>query len=64
MSDTLIKVEGLYKKFCMSLKRSMLWHYRCCARHVWHTDRQTGTSQKWILGITKYRITNLKIWKF
>ncbi len=25
MSDTLIKVEGLYKKFCMSLKRSMYY---------------------------------------
>jgi len=25
MSDTIIKVEGLYKKFCTSLKRSMLY---------------------------------------
>ena len=25
MSETLIKVEGLYKKFCTSLKRSMLY---------------------------------------
>jgi len=25
MSDTLIKVEGLSKKFCTSLKRSMLY---------------------------------------
>jgi len=25
MSDTLIKVEGLYKKFCRSLKRSMAY---------------------------------------
>ena len=25
MSDSLIKVEGLYKKFCQSLKRSMFY---------------------------------------
>ena len=25
MSETLIKVEGLHKKFCQSLKRSMLY---------------------------------------
>jgi len=25
MSDTLIKVDGLYKKFCQSLKRSMFY---------------------------------------
>ncbi len=25
MSDTVLKVEGLYKKFCMSLKRRILY---------------------------------------
>jgi len=52
MSDVVLKVEGLYKKFCMSLKRSMLYGTYDVARDmlsVPQKDVKLRTSEFWAL---------------
>ena len=51
MSDTLIKVEGLYKKFSRSLKRSMVYGTVDAARSMGipYDATQLRTGEFWAL---------------
>ena len=46
MSDTVIKVEGLYKKFCRNLKRSMFYGTVDVARSMFGIQYDTGKLRK------------------
>ena len=43
MSDPLIRVEGLHKKFCRSLKRSMAYGLTDAAKTVFGVKRPSST---------------------
>ena len=61
MAETLLKIEGLSKKFCMSLKRSMLYGTLDVARDmIGFPEKNTRlhTSEFWALRSIKLNLKN------